>query len=128
MVEINSSQRTPHRFAASQWSRPGNDRSGSKREGFLPGTCCPKNLNQLTFPEHELSRTDFRGRPGPCRPGTAPYRAALAARPSPAGLRPQVSAHSGYGRSAAASDFLNIPRGRIVRSLDADAFHRRLFG
>ena len=42
--------------------------------------------------------------------------------------RPRVSAHSGYGRSAAASDFLNIPRGRIVRSLDADAFHRRLFG
>ena len=108
--------------AASQPARGTDGENGSKREGFLPGTCCPKNLNQLTFPEHELSRTDFRGRPGPCRPGTAPYRAALAARPSPAGLGPQVSAHSGYGRSAAASDLLNIP---VVGIVCSPAFSHR---
>jgi hypothetical protein len=59
-------------FAASQSSRASEGSCGSTREGFLSGICCPKYLNELTFPEHELSRSDFRGRPRPCRPGPRP--------------------------------------------------------
>jgi hypothetical protein len=65
--------------------------------------------------------------------GTAPYRAAMhwLRDRAPPGFRPRVSAHSGYGRSAAASDLLNIPVApsiRIVRSLDAHASERTLTG
>jgi hypothetical protein len=85
--------------------------SGSTREGFLAGICCPKYLNELTFPEHELSRSDFRGRPRPCRPGPRPIARLCIGRatePRPASGRGSRPIRVTVARPPA-SDLLNKP-------------------
>jgi hypothetical protein len=62
-----------------------------------------KSLYELTFGGNQVGSRDLGAAPGLSGRGRALPRGKLAARRSPPGRKPRVSAHSGYGRSAGAN-------------------------